>query len=205
NQEYQLKKLETTYLADLQRRTDMSVTERKHHEDHIERQLIEKEKSQRDFDLKLVDLREKFANERQRIEDDDRENLSRELQKEGELIRLSQKMMEDNEARLKATIEARENEMRDTAEYFTGKIRETEHELVALRRKNRQTLERNEIEKKNLEADIDDEHLKVQLEFEDEKRNFSEANDKLKIEFKDTFEYQVKNFFGLVYISVSVS
>ncbi|CAF5107403.1 unnamed protein product, partial [Rotaria socialis] len=60
---------------------------------------------QRDFDLKLVDLREKFANERQRIEDDDRENLSRELQKEGELIRLSQKMMEDNEARLKATIE----------------------------------------------------------------------------------------------------
>ncbi|CAF3214390.1 unnamed protein product [Rotaria socialis] len=193
NQEYQLKKLETTYLADLQRRTDMSVTERKHHEDHIERQLIEKEKSQRDFDLKLVDLREKFANERQRIEDDDRENLSRELQKEGELIRLSQKMMEDNEARLKATIEARENEMRDTAEYFTGKIRETEHELVALRRKNRQTLERNEIEKKNLEADIDDEHLKVQLEFEDEKRNFSEANDKLKIEFKDTFEYQAHN------------
>ncbi|CAF4744013.1 unnamed protein product, partial [Rotaria magnacalcarata] len=60
----------------------------------------------------------KFANERQHIEDADRENLSRELQKEGELIRLSQKMMEDNEARLKATIEARENEMHDITEYF---------------------------------------------------------------------------------------
>ncbi|CAF5071662.1 unnamed protein product, partial [Rotaria magnacalcarata] len=132
----------------------------------------------------------KFANERQHIEDADRENLSRELQKEGELIRLSQKMMEDNEARLKATIEARENEMHDITEYFTGKIRETEHELIALRRKNRQSLEQNEIEKKNLEVDIDDEHLKVQLEFEEEKRNLLLTNDQLKKDFKETFEYQ---------------
>ncbi|CAF4683020.1 unnamed protein product, partial [Rotaria magnacalcarata] len=48
--------------------------------------------------------------------------------------------------------------MHDITEYFTGKIRETEHELIALRRKNRQSLEQNEIEKKNLEVDIDDEH-----------------------------------------------
>jgi len=58
--------------------------------------------------------------------------MGRELYKEEELIRLSQKMMEDNEFRLKATIEASENEIRDIAEFFTGKIRETENELVAV-------------------------------------------------------------------------
>jgi len=58
--------------------------------------------------------------------------MGRELYKEEELIRLSQKMMEDNEFRLKATIEASENEIRDIAEFFTGKIRETENELAAV-------------------------------------------------------------------------
>lgn len=43
--------------------------------------------------------------------------------------------MEDNEARLKATIEASENEVRDMTEFFTGKIREAENELHAVRRK----------------------------------------------------------------------
>lgn len=59
--------------------------------------------------------------------------MGRELRKEEELIRLSQKMMEDNEFRLKATIEASANEIRDIAEFFTGKIREAENELVAVR------------------------------------------------------------------------
>ena len=58
--------------------------------------------------------------------------MSRELRKEEELIHLSQKMMEDNEFRLKATLEASENEIRDIAEFFTGKIRETENELIAV-------------------------------------------------------------------------
>lgn len=44
-------------------------------------------------------------------------------------------MMEDNEARLKATIEASENEVRDMTEFFTGKIREAENELHAVRQK----------------------------------------------------------------------
>ena len=58
--------------------------------------------------------------------------MGRELHKEEELIRLSQKMMEDSEFRLKSTIEASENEIRDIAEFFTGKIRETENELIAV-------------------------------------------------------------------------
>jgi hypothetical protein len=58
--------------------------------------------------------------------------MGRELRKEEELIRLSQKMMEDNEFRLKATLEASENEIRDIGEFFTGKIRETENELFAV-------------------------------------------------------------------------
>ena len=58
--------------------------------------------------------------------------MGRELRKEEELIRLSQKMMEDNEFRLKATLEASENEIRDIAEFFTGKIHETENELISV-------------------------------------------------------------------------
>lgn len=58
--------------------------------------------------------------------------MGRELRKEEELIRLSQKMMEDNEFRLKATIEASENEIRDIEEFFLGKIRETENELISV-------------------------------------------------------------------------
>lgn len=59
--------METTYLGDLQRRTDIAENERHHHETQIERQMIEKDKSQRDFQLKLADLREKFEHEKQRI------------------------------------------------------------------------------------------------------------------------------------------
>jgi hypothetical protein len=59
--------METSYLGDLQRRTDMSENERHHHESQIERQVIEKEKQQKDFDIKYADLKEKFDNEKQRI------------------------------------------------------------------------------------------------------------------------------------------
>ncbi|CAF2959691.1 unnamed protein product [Rotaria sp. Silwood2] len=190
NQEYRLQQIETTYLADLQRRTDMSVNERRHHENLIEHQLDEKEKEQQDFEVKYAELKEKFENDRQCVEEEDRENIGRELQKEGDLVRLAQKVMEDNESRLKATIEASENEIRDIAEYFTGKIRETENELVALRKKSRLALDSNEIEKKNLEADVEDEQLKVKLEFENEKRRLIETNAKLQKEFKETYEYQ---------------
>jgi hypothetical protein len=58
--------------------------------------------------------------------------MARELRKEEELIRLSQKMMEDSEFRLKSTLEASENEIRDISEFFIGKIRETENELMAV-------------------------------------------------------------------------
>lgn len=58
--------------------------------------------------------------------------MGRELRKEEELIRMSQKMMEDNEFRLKATLEASENEIRDIEEFFIGKIRETENELITV-------------------------------------------------------------------------
>lgn len=67
NQDFRLQQIETTYLSDLQRRTDMSENERRHHENAIERQLIEKEKEQQDFKIKYADLIEKFANERRRI------------------------------------------------------------------------------------------------------------------------------------------
>ncbi|CAF1133715.1 unnamed protein product [Rotaria sordida] len=190
NQEYRLHQMETTYLADLQRRTDMSVNERRHHENLIEHQIIEKENEEKDFEIKYADLQEKYENEKQRIEEEDRENIGRELQKEGDLIRLAQKIMEDNESRLKSTIEASENEIRDIAEYFTGKIRETENELTALRKKTRQALESNEIEKKNLETDVDDEQLKIKLEFEMERRHLIETNAKLQKQFKETHEYQ---------------
>jgi hypothetical protein len=59
--------METTYLGDLQRRTDMSENERRHHENQIERQVVEKEKEQRDFELKHTDVKEKFDNEKQQI------------------------------------------------------------------------------------------------------------------------------------------
>jgi hypothetical protein len=59
--------METTYLGDLQRRTDMSENERRHHENQIERQVVEKEKEQRDFELKHADVKEKFDNEKQHI------------------------------------------------------------------------------------------------------------------------------------------
>jgi hypothetical protein len=141
--------METTYLGDLQRRTDMSENERHHHENQIERQIIEREKEQRDFELKHADVKEKFENDKQHIgtikkglnfsfifypfsDDEDRDRMGRELHKEEELIHLSQKMMEDNEFRLKSTLEASENEIRDIAEFFTSKIRETENELIAV-------------------------------------------------------------------------
>lgn len=152
NREYRLHQLETNYLADIQRRTTMSENERKHHENQIQRLNVEKEKEQRTFESRSNELKEKFAVEKQRIgkssgvsfvshsrsssisDEEDRSRMARELQKEEELIRLSQKMMEDNEFRLKSTIEASENEIRDIAEFFTGKIRETENELAAVRR-----------------------------------------------------------------------
>lgn len=59
--------METTYLGDLQRRTDMSENERRHHENQIERQVIETEKEQRDFDLKYADVRDKFEHDKQHI------------------------------------------------------------------------------------------------------------------------------------------
>ena len=71
------------------------------------------------------------------LDDEDQGRMAREIHKEEELIRLSQKMMEDNEFRLKTTIEASEHEIRDIAEFFTGKIRETENELTAVRRRNK--------------------------------------------------------------------
>ena len=149
NQEYRLQQMETTYLGDIQRRTEMSENERHHHENLIDKQALEKGKQQRDFDIKLADLKEKFEVEKQRIgkssnsnknkrqisvsEEEDRDRMNRELRKEEELIRLSQKMMEDNEFRLKATVEASEAEIRDIIEFFTSKIRETENELAAVR------------------------------------------------------------------------
>ena len=59
--------METSYLADLQRRTTMSDNERRHHENQIERQLLEKDKERRSFEGKYTDLKEKFQHERQRI------------------------------------------------------------------------------------------------------------------------------------------
>jgi hypothetical protein len=59
--------METTYLGDLQRRTDMSENERRHHENQIERQTIEKEKEYRDFELKHADVRDKYEGDKQRI------------------------------------------------------------------------------------------------------------------------------------------
>jgi hypothetical protein len=59
--------METTYLGDLQRRTTMSENERRHHQTQIERQTLEKEREQRDFEMKYADLKEKFAIEKQRI------------------------------------------------------------------------------------------------------------------------------------------
>ena len=59
--------METTYLGDLQRRTTMSENERHHHEAQIERQTLEKEREQQDFELKYADLQEKFEIEKERI------------------------------------------------------------------------------------------------------------------------------------------
>jgi hypothetical protein len=56
--------------------------------------------------------------------------MDREFHKEEELIHLSQKMMEDNEFRIKSTREANENEKLDIKEFFEGKIRETTNELA---------------------------------------------------------------------------
>ena len=58
--------------------------------------------------------------------------MERELRKEEDLVRLSQKMMEDNEFRLRTIAEANENEKRDVTEYFIGRIHETENELAAV-------------------------------------------------------------------------
>jgi hypothetical protein len=59
--------METSYLGDLQRRTDMSENERRHHENQIERQIIEQEKEERDFELKYAEVKERFENEKRRI------------------------------------------------------------------------------------------------------------------------------------------
>jgi hypothetical protein len=59
--------METTYLGDLQRRTDMSDNERRHHQNQIEFQISEKKKEQQDFDSKHALLTEKFETERQLI------------------------------------------------------------------------------------------------------------------------------------------
>ena len=67
NHEYRLQQMETTYLGDLQRRTDIAENERHHHENQIERQMIERQKEGDDFQLKHADLREKFQHEKQRI------------------------------------------------------------------------------------------------------------------------------------------
>ena len=67
SQEYRLQQMETAYLGDLQRRTDIATNERHHHENQIDRQMIETEKEQQDFDMKFADLREKFEHEKQRI------------------------------------------------------------------------------------------------------------------------------------------
>ena len=45
----------------------MSENERKHHENQIQRLNIEKEKEQRSFETKHVDLKEKFEVDKQRI------------------------------------------------------------------------------------------------------------------------------------------
>jgi hypothetical protein len=62
-------------------------------------------------------------------EEEDRDRMDREFHKEEELIHLSQKMMEDNEFRIKSTKEANENEKFEIKEFFEGKIRETISEL----------------------------------------------------------------------------
>lgn len=54
------------------------------------------------------------------------------MNKEQEMILLSQKMMEDNEFRLRTTTDTSENEIRDMIEYFMGTIRETENELISV-------------------------------------------------------------------------
>jgi NDP-sugar pyrophosphorylase family protein len=135
----------------MQRRTTMSENERRHHENQIRSQMMEKEQEETSFNGTYRELKDKFEHDRQRIgtvlgcdndcrhvfamyfyilEDEDRARMLRELHKEEELVRLSQKMMEDNEFRLRSTIEASENEIRAIAEFFTEKIREAENELV---------------------------------------------------------------------------
>jgi hypothetical protein len=59
--------METTYLSDLQRRTTMSESERHHHETQIQRQIVEKQQEQQDFELKHADLKEKFEIEKQHV------------------------------------------------------------------------------------------------------------------------------------------
>ncbi|CAF0950735.1 unnamed protein product [Adineta steineri] len=189
--EYRLQQMETTYLGDLQRRTDMSENERRHHENQIDIQLSEKEKEQRDFETKHTHMRENFDSEKQRIEKEDRERMGREFHKEEELIHLSQKMMEDNEFRLKSTEEAGDNEVRDVKEFYQGKIKETEKELAALKIFNKDNLKKFEIEKQNIEHDVEDEQLKHKLEYEEEKKRLLEHNAQLTKTFKETLEHQV--------------
>ena len=87
---------------------------------------LKKNESVRDFKITNKNLLKCIS------EKEDQDRMGRELRKEEELIRLSQKMMEDNEFRFKTTLEASENEIRDIAEFFIGKIRETENELIAV-------------------------------------------------------------------------
>jgi hypothetical protein len=77
--------METSYVSDLQRRTDMSENERHHHKNQIERQVIEREKEQRDFELKYGDIKEKFESEKQRI------GMKKEIQKKNFLFFIFQR------------------------------------------------------------------------------------------------------------------
>ncbi|UJR36357.1 hypothetical protein I4U23_029083 [Adineta vaga] len=190
--DYRLQQMETTYLGDLQRRTDMSDNERRHHENQIEFQLSEKEKELQNFETTHATLREKFENEKQLLEQDDRDRMGREFHKEEELIHLSQKMMEDNEFRLKATKEAGENELRDIKEYYVTKTIETEAEYADLLEKNRAKLKIYAKQKLQIEEDIEYEQLKLKLEYENEKKRLLEHNALLSKNLKETLDVQVQ-------------
>lgn len=152
--QYRLQQSESNHLAEVQRLIALSDKDRNHQESQIELSLQEKRQENESFEKKCFDLMEKFRLEKERIgsskrrrnfrktfvfgifsfsERDDRDRMKREGGKEQELINLSHKMTEDNEFRLTETKEASERQIREIAEYYTGRIREVENELVEVR------------------------------------------------------------------------
>ncbi|CAF1626128.1 unnamed protein product, partial [Adineta ricciae] len=190
--EYRLEQMDTINTGEIQRSTDKYENECRHHQNQIEFQLNEKEKAKQDFEVKYALMKEKFENDRQAIEQEDRDRMGRESHKEEELIHLSQKMMEDNEFRLKAMKEASENELRDIKEYYVAKTVETEADFEDLLKKNREKIRNYEDQKFQIEEDVEYEQLKLKLEYENEKKRLLEQNAQLMKNFRETLEVQVQ-------------